>query len=74
MSELPGRSLIGFEWLPPHEPGQARALLTCDCGTATDLTVQVDGRLPGKAEAAFTCDGCRTTHWFTVTATGDGDG
>ena len=64
---LSGRSLIGAEWLPSERDGEIRVLLTCDCGTATDLTVQVVGS--GVAgEAAFTCDGCGTSHWFTVTA------
>lgn len=67
----PGRSLIAAEYLPPERDGQVRVLLTCDCGTATDLTVEVEGDFGpgGKGEAAVTCEGCHTVHWFTVTAT-----
>jgi hypothetical protein len=71
MPDLPGRSLLGAEYLEPHQDGQVRVLLTCDCGTATDLTVAIDGELNGTAEAAFTCDGCHTVHWFTITAIQD---
>jgi hypothetical protein len=63
------RSLISAEFLPPENDGEVRALLTCDCGTQTDLTVRLEG-LAGSADAAYTCDGCGTSHWFTVTGTG----
>lgn len=66
----PGRSLVGAEFLPPERDGEVRALLTCDCGTATDLTVVLAGTVTGGGEAAFTCDGCGTSHWFTVSAKG----
>ena len=69
---MPGRSLISVDFLTPVNDGDVRVLLTCDCGTATDLTVQVEGPIPGGAEAAFTCDGCHTAHWFTISAKGDG--
>ena len=70
------RSLIAAEFLQPERDGEVRVLLSCDCGTATDLTVRLDGpETPGgRSEAAFTCDGCRTVHWFTMTARGDGSG
>jgi hypothetical protein len=62
---FPARGLIGVEYLPPERDGEVRALLICDCGTATDLTVAVDG----DREAAFTCGGCLTVHWFTIRVT-----
>ena len=65
-----GRAVVGVEWLEPEEDGQVRALITCDCGTATDLTVEIRGETPGSQQAAFTCGGCQTPHWFTITATG----
>ena len=75
MSETapPRRSLVAAEFLQPEEDGQVRVLLTCDCGTETDLTIEADGGVPAraKAEAAYTCDGCYTTHWFEIFATGD---
>lgn len=63
-----GRSVVGVEWLQPDRDGQVRALVTCDCGTSTDLTVEIGGETPGGQQAAFTCDGCQTSHWFTITA------
>ncbi len=64
-----GRSVVAVDFLPPERDGQVRVLLSCDCGTPTDLTVAVEGELrDGKAEAAYTCDGCGTSHWFTITA------
>lgn len=67
------RSLVAVEFLEPDRDGQVRALLTCDCGTATDLTVEVQGQFTSKssAEAAFTCDGCQTPHWFEIVAGSD---
>jgi hypothetical protein len=71
------RSIAAVEWLQPDRDDQVRALITCDCGTATDLTVEIrDGgeavrSVPsGSAELAFTCNGCGTSHWFTLEATG----
>lgn len=63
------RSIVAVEFLQPDRDGQVRALIACDCGTDTDLTVEVAGCVPG-AEAAFTCGGCQTSHWFTLRATG----
>lgn len=68
--EPPGRSIVAVEFLQPDLDGQVRVLLTCDCGTETDLTVEVRGEIPGSQEAAFTCGGCQTSHWFTLRATG----
>lgn len=67
---MSGRSLIGVKPLPPEYEGDVRVLLTCDCGTSTDLTVRLDGPVTRGAEAAYTCDGCGTSHWFTVNAGG----
>ena len=67
-ASTPGRSLIGAEYLQPERDGQVRVLLTCDCGTATDLTVQVEGKIARPQDAAFTCSGCGTSHWFTIVA------
>jgi hypothetical protein len=64
------RSVVSVEWLQPDRDGQVRALITCDCGTATDLTVEIRGEILGGQEAAFTCSGCQTSHWFEMRATG----
>jgi hypothetical protein len=62
------RSLVAVEPLEAEYAGEARLLLMCDCGMATDLTIRV-GRLNAAAtqiqEAAVTCEGCGTAHWFT---------
>ena len=64
------RPVVAVEFLQPDRDGQVRALITCDCGTATDLTVEIRGEVPGSAELAYTCDGCQTSHWFEMRATG----
>lgn len=69
MADPPGRSLVSAEFLTPGRDGQIRVLLTCDCGTPTDLTAEISGT--GTGEAAYTCS-CGTSHWFTVTAKRDG--
>lgn len=68
---LPRRSIVSAEFVTPAIPGQIRVLLTCDCSSVTDLTAEAPAA--GSQEAAFTCDGCGTAHWFTVTATGSDD-
>lgn len=70
MTDGPARSLEAVEFLQPERDGEIRALLTCDCGTATDLTVRFEGTGDGSGEGVFTCDGCGTTHWFTVNTKG----
>lgn len=62
MTDPPRRSLAAVEVLPPTPEGHLRTLLTCDCGTLTDLTVVIHG---DPHEASVTCDGCGTAHWFT---------
>lgn len=39
--------------------------ILCDCAFTTVLVV--DGVLERAIEQAFTCDGCMTVHWFTLT-------
>ena len=68
MTEMPGRSLIGAEYLIPEHDNAVRVLLTCDCGRSTDLTVIVDCPVHQLGEAAFTCDGCHSVHWFTISS------
>jgi hypothetical protein len=70
MTSDTGRSLVSVEWLQPERDGDIRVLVTCDCSMATDLTIRIDGPAGAGAEAAFTCDGCGTSHWFTVSAKG----
>lgn len=65
------RSIVGVESLQPDRDGEVRALLTCDCGTATDLTVKTGSEVADCQEAAFTCSGCQTPHWFEIHATPD---
>ena len=67
---LPGRSLVSVEQLPPERDGDIRVLATCDCGEATDLTVRFEGAVTSGGDAAFTCDRCGTSHWYTVSAKG----
>lgn len=65
------RSVVSVESLPSGSSNEIRVLVTCDCGTRTDLTVAMAG--PGSGgEGAFTCR-CGTSHWFTVTARTDRD-
>lgn len=65
---FPARSIIGLAacggGCGTEQCGAIR--ITCDCGTQTHLALDVSGH--GKAEAAFTCDGCQSVTWFTVTA------
>ena len=42
-------------------------IIGCDCATTTHLTVDIIGQLATAQEAAFTCDGCQSVHWFTMT-------
>lgn len=61
----PPRSIIGVEWVPGEQGGGV--LVGCDCGTTTHLMVDDDmGGLAEPREAAFTCGGCQSVHWFTV--------
>ena len=44
--------------------------ICCDCRTVTDLIIDMGGVTdPAQIdlpEQSFTCDGCGTTHWFTL--------
>lgn len=64
----PGRSILSLASCDGRcgTDGCPAVEILCDCGTATHLTVEFTGK--GKGEAAFTCDGCLTVTWFTVTA------
>lgn len=52
------------------KPVKDGVLLVCECGTETHLvTVRRDATgalIPTWREAAFTCEGCGTSHWFTI--------
>lgn len=43
----------------------------CDCRTLTHLILDTTGEVTDfnhidLPEQSFTCDGCETTHWFTI--------
>lgn len=46
----------------------------CECRTQTELILDADGVTDlariDLAEQSFTCDGCGTTHWFTLAPAG----
>lgn len=48
------------------DAGCPAVVIGCDCGGVTHLTVEIVGRLATAQEAAFTCDGCQSVHWFTM--------
>jgi hypothetical protein len=60
---LPRRSI---EWVRPTDGGVD---VLCDCATITELRFDADA---APLESAFTCGGCLTVHWFTVTAVPEG--
>lgn len=64
---FPARSIIAVDRCDGScGDDECRAvLIDCDCGTGTHLTVEFP-EAPGKYEAAYTCDGCTTVNWFTV--------
>jgi hypothetical protein len=49
-----------------------RPVLTCacDCATITEVILNCDGAESGTYEVAYTCDGCQTSHWLTITLSG----
>lgn len=47
--------------------GQPVMTMICDCGTVTEVTL--DGGPGTGGEFAVTCDGCSTSHWFSLEAT-----
>ena len=64
MSEYlpPPRSLLYVKPIPPEQGGGLA--IGCDCGTVTQLIIEDIDRLTEPQEAAFTCDGCHSVHWF----------
>jgi hypothetical protein len=56
-------------WALPEGSG---AGICCECRTRTELILDTtdvaDLAHTGLAEQSFTCDGCGTTHWFTLGA------
>lgn len=68
MADLPD------DWTPPPRgiisvtPAAAEhgggILIGCDCGTTTHLVIEDIEHLPVPMEAAFTCEGCGSVHWF----------
>ena len=52
------------------DQGCQAVVIGCDCATTTHLTVEIIGQLATAQEAAFTCDGCQSVHWFTMTGSG----
>ena len=61
----PPRGLLWVKPLPVEQGGGLE--ITCDCGTITQLTIQVDdGAVLPDHEVPFTCDGCLSTHWWTI--------
>jgi hypothetical protein len=61
-TSAPGRGLVSVR---PREDGSIDCL--CDCGLTTVLQIDLDGPLPEAREIAFTCDGCSSAHWLTLT-------
>jgi hypothetical protein len=64
----PARSIIALSYCGGDcgTAGCEAVELTCDCGLTTHMTIE--GIPPeGKFEGAFTCDGCSSVTWFTVT-------
>jgi hypothetical protein len=55
-------------------PGGDGVGVCCECRTLTELIIDVSGVPDGGRidlpEQSFTCDGCGTTHWFTITPPG----
>lgn len=67
----PPRSLLYVRPVPAEQGGGVE--IACDCGTITQLIIEDAGQLTEPREAALTCEGCQSVHWFTVGPAG-GDG
>jgi hypothetical protein len=65
-----GRSLELVE-ISADKDGRPVLSCLCDCGTVTAVIFAVAES--AAAEVAYTCDGCQSSHWMTVTA-GDSRG
>lgn len=59
----PPRSLL---YVRPYPDLNNSLEIGCDCGTVTILTIEGVDRITELHEEPFTCDGCHSTHWFTV--------
>ena len=59
--EPPGRGCIRAQSMP------GGFILLCDCGHTTEVLVEVGLDPPEVSEIAITCEGCRTSHWVTLT-------
>ena len=64
----PPRSLISVRAATPEEGGGV--LIGCDCATTTQLIIEDADKLTEPREMAFTCDGCHSVHWFTLSPPG----
>ena len=65
--DLPARGITGLGYCAGScgtEDCEA-VLITCDCATSCHLTAEVPET--GTHEIAYTCDGCHSVTWFTVT-------
>ena len=61
----PPRSLLWIKTVPAEQGGGLE--IACDCGNFTHLRIEFeDGAELEAHEVPFTCDGCLSTHWFTL--------
>jgi hypothetical protein len=69
-----GHTLTELRLTTPGETGAIYA--RCDCGASTHLGLSGGpGDGPGtEEELAFTCGGCDSVYWFTVTIVSRGGG
>src|SRR5262249_35809723 len=63
------RSLVSVDVSVEREDGVPTLHFTCDCGTLTHVVVS---NLPsmvaaGGLQFAYTCNGCASSHWLTLT-------
>ena len=62
-------------WALPEGNGVG---VCCECRTRTEIIIGMTGVTDlahiDLAEQSFTCDGCGTTHWFTLGPTLAGEG
>lgn len=65
--DFPARSIIGLHYCGGECGTEAcpAVVITCDCAESCHLTVEVPET--GTHEIAYTCDGCHSVTWFTVT-------
>jgi hypothetical protein len=65
----PPRSLLYVRPVPAEQGGGLE--IACDCGTVTQLIIEIADALAETREGAFTCDGCYSVRWFTVGPLGE---